>query len=305
MDEVYILAEDQRQSDPAHNEQQELNTMLAQLARQGNREALAQLWEINQGLLRSIFWKWYPSHKEQADAHGMTAEDFEQEGFFAVQYAAQTYDPEQGSFSNWLWQSMRRQIVTALSNGHRRKFTGQDGRSSTTSADPLNHCRNLDEPLPGGEDDFTLADTVPDPAAIQEFEGVEEAIYREQLRAVLDKALSLLPDRQREVIQKRFFEGLNFKQIAKDEGISVTRAAQIEAAGRRAMGRNAALRRFYGENLLAGAYHGTGFETWACGGSVEERIVEQQEEEEQRLAVLNAKELAELLSAGTEEQTNL
>ena len=35
MDDVYILAEDQRQSDPAHNEQQELNTMLAQLARQG------------------------------------------------------------------------------------------------------------------------------------------------------------------------------------------------------------------------------------------------------------------------------
>ena len=68
--------------------QQEANAALAALAATGNAFALGQLWEINKGLLRSMFWKWYPSHREQADAHGLTVYDFEQEGYFAVQYAA-------------------------------------------------------------------------------------------------------------------------------------------------------------------------------------------------------------------------
>lgn len=63
-------------------DQQDTNTALAALAATGNTFALAQLWEINKGLLRSMFWKWYPSHKSLADEHGMTADDFEQEGLF-------------------------------------------------------------------------------------------------------------------------------------------------------------------------------------------------------------------------------
>ena len=44
------------------------------------------------------------------------------------------------------------------------------------------------------------ADVTPDPAAAQAFEDAERNSYRQRLRAVLDKALSLLPDRQRNVI---------------------------------------------------------------------------------------------------------
>lgn len=66
-------------------EQQATNIALAQLAASGNSFALGQLWELNKGLLHTLFWKWYPSHKDLADAHGMTADDFEQEGFFAVE----------------------------------------------------------------------------------------------------------------------------------------------------------------------------------------------------------------------------
>ena len=63
-------------------EQQATNAALAALAATGNSYALGQLWELNKGLLRSMFWKWYPAHKALADAHGLTADDFEQEGFF-------------------------------------------------------------------------------------------------------------------------------------------------------------------------------------------------------------------------------
>ena len=92
------------------SDQQATNAALAALAATGNSYALGQLWELNKGLLRSMFWKWYPAHKAQADAHGLTADDFEQEGFFAVQHAAQTYDPAQGAFTTWLTAAMQRQI---------------------------------------------------------------------------------------------------------------------------------------------------------------------------------------------------
>lgn len=62
-------------------EQQAANAALAALAATGNRFALGQLWEINKGLLRRLFWKWYSQHQEAAEASGLTMEDLEQEGF--------------------------------------------------------------------------------------------------------------------------------------------------------------------------------------------------------------------------------
>lgn len=44
-------------------EQQATNAALATLAAAGNSHALGQLWETNRGLIRSMFWKWYPHHK--------------------------------------------------------------------------------------------------------------------------------------------------------------------------------------------------------------------------------------------------
>ena len=98
------LNRERSQRNPAEQPagQQAVNAALAALAKTGDAFALGQLWQINRGLLRALFWRWYPAHKALADAHGMTADDFEQEGYFAVQYAAQTYQPEAGSFSNWL-----------------------------------------------------------------------------------------------------------------------------------------------------------------------------------------------------------
>ena len=63
------------------SDQQATNAALAALAATDNSYALGQLWELNKGLLRSMFWKWYPAHKAQADAHDQTADDFEQEAF--------------------------------------------------------------------------------------------------------------------------------------------------------------------------------------------------------------------------------
>lgn len=60
---------------------------------------------------------------------------------------------------------------------------------------------------------------------------------------------------------------------------------------------NRQLRAFYGEDLLARAYRGTGFNAWKNGGSVEERLVERMEERRAE----HEKRMAEILGMPLEE----
>ena len=259
-----------------YTDQQSTNAALAALAAAGNAFALGQLWEINRGLMRSLFWKWYPSHREQADAHGLTADDFEQEGFFAVKYAAETYAPDKGfAFSTWLSYAMQRQIDRAMTGSHRRTVTDTDGKQHTVSADPLNHCASLDTPLDdedGGA--ATLGNLQPDPAAAGELLEVEEKLYHEQLHDALEEAMKKLTTQEGAVLRRIYYAGHTLQQIGIDEGISFQRVQQIKNTAFRKLRNNPRLRCWRDEVISSHAWHGTGFGAWGMGGSVEERTVE-------------------------------
>ena len=257
------------------SDQQATNAALAALAATGNSYALGQLWELNKGLLRSMFWKWYPAHKAQADAHGLTADDFEQEGFFAIQHAAQTYDPAQGAFTTWLTAAMQRQIQRTLTNGHARNVTGEDGKQHTTSADPLNHCTSLDVPLDdedGGS--ATLGDLQEDPAAAAELDAVEDEVFREQLHSAMEEALAKLTDREADVLRRRYYQQQPLREVGAAYDVSASRAQQIERTALHKLGRNPALCRFHDDVIQHHAYRGTGFVSWQHSGSVEEHLIE-------------------------------
>lgn len=291
-----------QQAAPPLDQRQELNTMLAQLARQGNRAALAQLWEINRPVIRTMFWRWYSRNQSVAESAGVTLEDFDQEGYFAVKEAAEYHNPEKGTFLTALQYFVQHRIQKATLQGRGRYVVTEDGRRVRVSAEPLDRAQSLDEPVPWDDaGEVTRADVTPDPAAAQAFEDAEHDSYRQELRAVLDKALSLLPDRQRNVIAWRFYEGLTLQQAAALDGVTKERIRAIEDAALRALRQNQELRRFYGEDLLSRAYQGTGFGAWKSGGSVQERLVERQEEKERRLAASSTKHLAELLGLDANE----
>lgn len=255
--------------------QQETNAALAALAATGNAFALGQLWEINQGLLRSMFWKWYPANKAVADAHGMTAEDFEQEGYFAVQYAAQTYDPAQGSFAGWLWQAMKRQIQQALSNGHRRNITGTDGKIHTISADPLNHCTSLDAPADmDGESDTTFGELLPDQTAAREMQGVEDRLYHEQMHDDLETALQKLAPVEADVLRYRFYEDKTLQEAAEATGETVSTVRAIEGRALHHLRLDKNLRRWREDFITTRAWSNAGFFAWQNSGSIEERTIE-------------------------------
>lgn len=291
-----------QQAAPPLDQRQELNNMLAQLARQGNSVALTQLWEINRPVIRTMFWRWYSRNQGVAESAGVTLEDLDQESYFAVKEAAEYHNPEKGAFLTALQYFVQHRIQKAILQGRGRYVVTEDGRRVRVSAEPLDRAQSLDEPVPWDDaGEVTRADVTPDPAAAQAFEDAEQNSYRQELRAVLDKALSLLPDRQRDVIAWRFYEGLTLQQAAALDGITKERIRAIEDAALRALRQNQELRRFYGEDLLSRAYQGTGFGAWKSGGSVQERLVERQEEKERRLAASSTKYLAELLGLDAKE----
>ena len=289
-------------STTATDERKELNNMLVLLAKQGNGTALAQLWEINRPIIRRMFWQWYNRNQSIAEAAGLTLEDFEQEGFFAVQRAAEYHNPDKGSFLTVLQYFVSHQIRSITCGAHAKYVTTEDGRKIRISAEPMNTAISLDEPITAenGDDVGTRGDIVPDPAATQAFNDAEQSYYLQELRAVLDKALSLLSERQRTIIARRFFEGLTLKQIGQHESITAERVRSIEAEALRLLRKNTQLRKFYGEDLLARSYQFTGFTAWSQYGSVPERLAERKEEQQKQLAKSNIRNLATSLGVSSE-----
>lgn len=261
--------------------QQDTNAALAALAAAGNSFALGQLWEINKGLLHRWFWQWYAKNKAVADEHGITLEDFEQEGFFAVQAAAKAYDPEKGSFATLLGYYVQNRIRKVVCGEHGRLMTTEDGREVRISANPLNGSISLDTPLDdtdGGS--ATIGDLQEDPAAAQAFQTAEDELYTEELHAALEEALNKLTAKQADVVRRHYFGGKCLSEIAQEDNTTISAPYNHEQAAFLALRRNPALARWHDDILSAKAWTGTGWNAWNRYGSVEERVTEYIEKKE-------------------------
>mgnify|MGYP005896904655 FL=1 len=261
-------------------DQQATNEALAALAAAGNTFALGQLWEINKGLLHRCFWQWYDRNKAVADEHGITLEDFDQDGFFAVQAAAKAYDPEKGSFATLLGYYVQSQINKAVCGEHSRLVTTEDGKQVRLSANPLNTCTSLDVPVGEDGSGTVLADLQEDPAAAHEFQQAEDEIYNEELHAALEEALNKLTPRQADIIRRHYFGGKSFAEIAREDGTTLSAARNHEVNAFIALRRNPALVRWHDDIISTKAWTGTGWNAWNRYGSVEERVTEYIEKKE-------------------------
>ena len=260
--------------------QQDTNAALAALAAAGNSFALGQLWEINKGLLHRWFWQWYSKNKAVADEHGLTLEDFDQEGFFAVQAAAKAYDPEKGSFATLLGYYVQAQINKAVCGEHSRLVTAENGKQVKLSANPLNECTSLDTPVGEDGSDTALGDLQEDPAAAHEFQQAEDEIYNEELHAALEEALNKLTLRQADIIRRHYFRGKSFAEIAREDGTTLNAARNHEVNAFIALRQNPALVRWHDDIISTKAWTGTGWNAWNRYGSVEERVTEYIEKKE-------------------------
>ena len=216
------------------------------------------------------------AYRERMDAAGVTLEDLEQEGYFAVAKAAKLYDPNAGAkFSTFLYYPVKNAFESAVGLNSER-----------LRREPLCRCDSLDVPLyaeDNGSD--TRGDTVPDEAAEQAFTDADECLYTAQLHSALDDALALLDERQAVVLRGRFYEGRTLESLAVQLGISRERVRQTESKALRSMRFPRIQRKLeaYRGNILSGSvYHGTCFTAWKERGSIEERIAERIEAHTER-----------------------
>lgn len=76
-------------------------------------------------------------------------------------------------------------------------------------------------------DNLTFGDIVEDPT--DHIENMEKLIWLEQLQREMETSLSKLPDRQIEIIRKRFYLGQSLQEIAKGENVGTESIRQQES----------------------------------------------------------------------------
>ena len=152
------------------------NEALAARAKAGDKEAAAQLWQQNRGLLGTWGRRLYAAYRERAAASGVTLEDVEQIGFPAVAAAACGYDTAQST-----------QFTTYLAYHFRREFFALVGlRTERQKQEPLCRACSLDAPIDAEDaEGATRAELVPDAGAAAQMKNAEEKVWTEQLLSLI------------------------------------------------------------------------------------------------------------------------
>lgn len=176
----------------------------------GDCDVLA-LWGMCRRYAMQQATRW---HRAFESSGGVELDDLEQSAFIGLLKAVQTWKPESGAFSTWYTIQLRAVFVEAY--GMRTKRTRED---------PLNKFHlSLDTPLDENEDgSFTIADVLPDEAAEEAFEDIEQRDFRQAVQA----ALAQLTDAQRDAIISEFWLGQKPDAKARREAIRALRHPRI------------------------------------------------------------------------------
>lgn len=143
-------------------------------------------------------------------------------------------------------QTQRRQIQRALTNGHERNVTGEDGRQHKASAGPLNHCTSLDLPLDVEDSgSTTMGEQQEDPAAAADLQAVEDDLFAEQLHDAIEEALAKLSDHEAAVIRRRYYQRQTWAEIEEDSGIKTSQGRTTKHSALTKLRRNPVLNRFH------------------------------------------------------------
>lgn len=242
------------------------NEELAARVKAGDKEAAAQLWEQNRGLLSLMGWRLFSALYDRAQAAGVTWEDVQQIGFLACVSAAQGYNPQAGA-----------KYATYLAYHYRREFAALVGlRTERQKREPLCHAGSLDAPIDAEDTDgSTRAEIVPDDDAAAQLAAVDDRIWTQQLHDALEDGLQTIDAGQAAVLRARYYEGRTLSAIATAAGEPLHAVYRAEQYGLRAMRRHGkrTLEQFRAESISR-AYRYTGFCAWKAGGSSPERWAE-------------------------------
>lgn len=250
------------------------NEELAVMVQNGCEGALQELWlqvEKFSAVKAKDYFHLYPL---TCAAAGVTLDDLQQEAYFAFLDAIRYYDPERGyGFLTYMVYPLKN-----VFNGLCGKRT-ESGRQSA-----LNNAKSLHQPI--GEEDLTLADTIEDEGAAEEFLQAEAAVYHRQLHDTLEECLGTLPKLQEAAVRCRYYEGLTLEATGKRIGLSGSQSRSQEEKALKALRRGENRKRLepFREDIISTHAYKSSFSLWKYTGmsSTEYTVLKLEQTERQR-----------------------
>lgn len=244
------------------------NEQLCLQARNGDRDALGQLWENVHWLCFKIGRRYLELYEQR----GMDRDDLMQDLFLAMCQAVEAYKAEKETkFTAYLNYPIQKRCL-------RDVLKVWDGKFHEVQT------RDIDAPI-AGDSETTLGDLIPDPAAEQQFESVEDDIYTKQLRGELERGINILSPKKQEAMRLCYFDGLSEAQAAQRMNVTKGRVNQLLHSGCMQLKRMEAVRAYHDAIISRKAHQGTSYSAWKnTGSSVEEQILIYLEEKEEEYA---------------------
>lgn len=178
---------------------------LALRARDGDSNALLDLWNQKRGLVYTFASKRYSTLARYGMTRGTELEDMMQCGFLALMRAVNYYDPQKPfAFSTYLGNTVKTEFDYLLRTRDHSKI------------DALDNATSLDAPMTDEQDGNTLENMIADTTDC--FAAVEDKIFQEQQHDAIERVLSRIPENQKAAVRLRYFEGLSLKESAEKMG---------------------------------------------------------------------------------------
>ncbi len=192
----------------------------------GNEEHLAELWAgVRNFVAKKAVQKMRAYRLTNTDT-AVDVDDLIQEGFIAMLEAAGSFQADRGmSFIGWLDLFLKTAFNDALGLRRQRDLH-----------DPIHQRESLSRTIQPDEDGGTLEEWISDGGAA--VHDMERAVWRDQLRPVLELNAARLPPAAVSVLFGRFWLGLTVQQIAEAEGVSHQAVSGREVRALRRMRRN-------------------------------------------------------------------
>lgn len=202
------------------------NEEMALRIQAGEKELVPQLWEQTHKLIYALFQQMLrrsTATQAQCVRSGVTIEDLQQEGYFALLQAVAAYDPAKGiKFNSFLQYPVMGRLFAAIGL-----------RTSRQKMEPLNRADSLDRPIRGEDDSITLGDAVADPASGDILEAVLDRVLHDELCQALDNCLSKLTPLQEWAIRQKYLAGHTLKEVAERQGCTPEYTRQVVNQGLR------------------------------------------------------------------------
>ncbi len=177
----------------------------------GDNTLKSQLWDNVSKIYYFLADKFFSNNAEKCTKCGLQRDDIHQLSYFAFEHSLKAFDISKGyAFTTYA------------------KFSLLAVIKSYFCKDTLNRCKSLDEIIRDDEDGQTVADLVADNDSSAPFEKIEENSEKENISKAVRAAVDKLPDQERDVISKHYFDNRTFDSISEEMGVSCERVRQIK-----------------------------------------------------------------------------